>query len=116
MKEGVYVYIKCDTNDGDYTAKMSLVQAEDADLLEKLGVELRKKGPKYGTSFAFNAMWEEFSSGPRYDEQFPMFTDYEFEILFENYFPTSEYGFHSIVEFKVFGVIGGNNLLVEEDE
>lgn len=108
VQPGVYCYIQADTNDADYVAELRLIEADDAELLERFAnVLLTKQDERYN----FYAKWDDLNRHPDHYAMYPEFTEYEWETLF-NYIPSGgETGIHSITQFKVFGVIGGNDML-----
>lgn len=103
----LYVYIQVDTNDGDYVAALTKVQAGDEQLLRAISAALVEKGPRHGSTYRFNA--SEYSD-ESYADQFPQFSEYEWEVFFE-YTPGCEYGFHSINKFEFIEVSSIENLL-----
>lgn len=103
----LYVYIRVDTNDGDYVAALTKVEAGDEQLLRAISAALVAKGPEYGSCHRFYATeWRDES----YADQFPQFSEYDWEVFFE-YTPGCEYGFHSINKFEFIEVSSIENLL-----
>lgn len=106
IQPGVYCYIQADTNDADYVAELRLIEPNDAELLERFAAALTKQEAHYN----FFARWgdDRYQS---YDKMYPEFTEHDWETLFE-YIPSGgECGIHSINQFKVFGVMGGNDMM-----
>lgn len=107
----LYVYIKCDTNDGDYISNLSRIQdSEDLDDLVILADALRKRGPKYGTTYSFS---NHECDDETYHTQYPQLDPDLMDYLVDTYFPSSEHGFHSIKEFKLLEVLETDDLLKE---
>ena len=92
-----YVYITVDANDGDYVSQLTPLQKKsDLALLEKLASLMEVEGGQWPAQ--------------EDDEETPegkfghVFSEDEIDTLSWDYFPTTEYGFHTIAEIRLLDI------------
>lgn len=95
-KAKLYVFIEADTNDADYTARLTKISEKDIPLITKVA-KLIKKCPD---NHNWPTTWEGDESPEELYIDSGKLTEDEF-CKFEDYVPTFEHGIHTITQIKI---------------
>lgn len=116
MKAGKYIYIRIDTNDGDYVANLNPITDEEIELIKPV-IEAIKNFKLYAVPITYCQGNNEYTIEWKHNSNYPigeclrtdlgekspdeLYGHLEGYELFDSLTPYSEYGFHTIEEIKI---------------
>lgn len=93
------IAIRVDTNDGDYAETTNIITPEQLEEIKPLIEAIKERSAKYGHAYPT----QECASKGEPQSLYPHITEEIFE-LFEEFCPSTEYGFYSIERIEVYPI------------
>ena len=99
MEETFLISITVDTNDADYATETTHIEAEDISKLKNI-ISKMPRDSRYGNINRIEYRTEECGDDDLQDSSYDFITNEE-KVFLNDYFPSTEYGFHHITDITI---------------